>query len=35
VRQRITGHESAKVHKRYTHIELGTMREALANVPEV
>lgn len=35
VRQRITGHESAKVHKRYTHIELGTMREALANIPKV
>jgi integrase len=33
IRQKLTGHASAEVHRRYTHHELGTLRKAIDVLP--
>jgi integrase len=33
VRQQLTGHASAEMNKRYTHLELKTMRSAIGKLP--
>ncbi len=35
VRMRLTGHSNAAVHQRYTHIQLGPLREAIATLPRL
>ena len=35
VRMRLTGHRSADVHQRYTHIQLKGLREAIAELPRL
>jgi len=34
VRQKLTGHESPEMNKRYTHHELEPLRIAIAQIPE-
>lgn len=35
VRQRIAGHSSDAIHKRYVHLNLDTQREAVAKLPRL
>ena len=33
IRQQLTGHASAEMNRRYTHLELKTMRDAISKLP--
>jgi integrase len=35
VRMKLTGHKSAKIHQRYTHMELAGLRQAIAALPRL
>jgi integrase len=35
VRMKLTGHKSVDVHRRYTHIELAPLKEAIATLPSL
>ena len=35
VRMKLTGHKSASVHRQYSHVELGPLKEAIALLPSV
>jgi integrase len=35
VRMKLTGHKSLDVHRRYTHIELAPLKEAIATLPSL
>lgn len=32
LRQKLSGHNDADVHKKYTHLELGTLRTAIDSI---
>ena len=35
LRMKLTGHTSKNVHRGYTHHEMGTLRQAIGNIPSV